>query len=192
MTTLFIKNMVCNRCIMVVKQELERQGLHPEKVTLGEVTIKEESLTQTQEDTLNNALVNLGFERIDDRKARLIDAIKSRIIQLIHHTDKVDLKVNWSSLLSEEMHYEYNYLSTLFSSVEGVTLEQYIIKQKIEKVKELLFYDELSLSEIADKLGYSSVAHLSGQFKKITGFTPSEMKKSRNIDQNRKPLDSIS
>ena len=90
------------------------------------------------------------------------------------------------------MHYEYNYLSNLFSSVEGVTVEQYIIKQKIEKVKELLFYDELSLSEIADKLGYSSVAHLSGQFKKITGFTPSEMKKSRDIDQNRKPLDSVS
>ncbi|RAW02060.1 AraC family transcriptional regulator [Pseudochryseolinea flava] len=192
MTTLFIKNMVCNRCIMVVKQELERQGLHPEKVTLGEVTIREESLTPAQEDTLNNALVNLGFERIDDRKARLIDAIKSKIIQMIHHTDKVDLKVNWSSLLSEEMHYEYNYLSNLFSSFEGVTLEQYIIKQKIEKVKELLFYDELSLSEIANKLGYSSVAHLSNQFKKITGFTPSDMKKSRNIDQNRKPLDSIS
>ena len=177
---------------MVVKQELERQGLHPEKVTLGEVTIREESLTPAQEDTLNHALVNLGFERIDDRKARLIDAIKSKIIQMIHHTDKVDLKVNWSSLLSEEMHYEYNYLSNLFSSFEGVTLEQYIIKQKIEKVKELLFYDELSLSEIANKLGYSSVAHLSGQFKKITGFTPSDMKKSRNIDQNRKPLDSIS
>jgi AraC family transcriptional regulator len=192
MTTLHIKNMVCNRCIMVVEQELERQGLHPEKVTLGEVTIKEESLTPEQESKLDTALINLGFERIDDRKARLIEAIKNKIIQLIHHTDKVDLKVNWSSILSEEMHYEYNYLSNLFSSVEGVTLEQYIIKQKIEKVKELLFYDELSLSEIADKLGYSSVAHLSGQFKKITGFTPSEMKKSRNIDQNRKPLDSIS
>lgn len=192
MMTLFIKNMVCNRCIMVVEQELQRQGLHPEKVTLGEVIIKEESLTPDQESKLDTALVNLGFERIDDRKARLIEAIKNKIIQLIHHTNKVDLKVNWSSLLSEEMHYEYNYLSNLFSSVEGVTLEQYIIKQKIEKVKELLFYDELSLSEIADKLGYSSVAHLSGQFKKITGFTPSEMKKSRNIDQNRKPLDSIS
>lgn len=192
MTTLFIKNMVCNRCIMVVEQELERQGLHPEKVTLGEVTIKEESLTPEQESKLDTALVNLGFERIDDRKARLIEAIKNKIIRLIHHTDKVDLKVNWSSILSEEMHYEYNYLSNLFSSVEGVTLEQYIIKHKIEKVKELLFYDELSLSEIADKLGYSSVAHLSGQFKKITGFTPSEMKKSRNIDRNRKPLDSIS
>lgn len=184
--------MVCNRCIMVVKQELERQGLHPEKVALGEVTIKEDSLSDAQQDKLDSALVDLGFERIDDRKARLIEAIKNKIIQMIHHSNKVDLKFNWSDVLAEEMHYEYNYLSNLFSSVEGVTLEQYIIRQKIEKVKELLFYDELNLSEIADKLGYSSVAHLSGQFKKITGFTPSEMKKSRNIDQNRKPLDSIS
>ena len=191
MTTLYIKNMVCNRCIMVVRQALERQGLHPEKVTLGEVTISEEKLSDDQHNKLDAALVNLGFERIDDRKARLIESIKNKIIQMIHHSEKVDLKVNWSTLLSDEMHYEYNYLSNLFSSVEGVTLEQYIIKQKIEKVKELLFYDELSLSEIADKLGYSSVAHLSGQFKKITGFTPSEMKKSRDIDQNRKPLDSV-
>ena len=184
--------MVCNRCIMVVKQELERQGLHPEKMGLGEVLIKEDNLSYDQQDRLDSALINLGFERIDDRKARLIESIKNKIIQMIHHSEKVDLKVNWSTLLSDEMHYEYNYLSNLFSSVEGVTLEQYIIKQKIEKVKELLFYDELSLSEIADKLGYSSVAHLSGQFKKITGFTPSEMKKSRDIDQNRKPLDSVS
>ena len=192
MTTLYIKNMVCNRCIMVVQQELEKQGLHAEKISLGEVTVKEDNLSDDQQHRLDSALINLGFERIDDRKARLIESIKNKIIQLIHHSEKVDLKVNWSTLLSEEMHYEYNYLSNLFSGVEGVTLEQYIIKQKIEKVKELLFYDELSLSEIADKLGYSSVAHLSGQFKKITGFTPSEMKKSRDIDQNRKPLDSVS
>jgi AraC family transcriptional regulator len=184
--------MVCNRCVMVVKQELERHGLHPEKISLGEVTIKEDKLTDTQQDKLDSGLISLGFERIDDRKARLIEAIKNKIINMIHYTDKVDTKFNWSSVLSEEMHYEYNYLSNLFSSVEGITLEQYIIRQKIEKVKELLFYDELNLSEIANKLGYSSVAHLSGQFKKITGFTPSEMKKSRDIDQNRKPLDSIS
>lgn len=184
--------MVCNRCIMVVKQELERQGLRPEKVALGEVTIKEKVLSDAQQDKLDSALVELGFERIDDRKARLIEAIKNKIIKMIHHSDKVDLKFNWSNVLAEAMHYEYNYLSYLFSSVEGVTLEQYIIRQKIEKVKELLFYDELNLSEIADTLGYSSVAHLSGQFKKITGFTPSEMKNSRNIDQNRKSLDSIS
>lgn len=192
MATLYIKNMVCNRCIMVVKQELERQGLHPQKVSLGEVTIKEDKLSESQQTKLDSALINLGFERIDDRKARLMETIKNKIIQMIHHTDKVDLKFNWSSVLSEELHYEYNYLSNLFSSVEGITLEQYIIRQKIEKVKELLFYDELNLSQIADRLGYSSVAHLSAQFKKVTGFTPSELKKSRDIDQNRKPLDSIS
>jgi AraC family transcriptional regulator len=191
MTTLFVKNMVCNRCIMAVKQEFERQGLHPETVTLGEVTISEDHLSEAQQRQLDAALIGLGFERIDDRKARLIEAIKNKIIQLIHHTDRVDLKLNWSTILSEELHYEYNYLSNLFSSVEGITLEQYIIRQKIEKVKELLFYDELNLSQIANRLGYSSVAHLSAQFKKVTGLTPSEMKKSRDLDHNRKPLDSI-
>ena len=177
---------------MVVEQEVKRQGLHPKKVALGEVVIEETELTLDQENRLDAALVNLGFERIDDRKARIIEMIKNKVIQMIHHTNKVDLKVNWSSVLSEELHYEYNYLSNLFSSVEGITLEQYIIRQKIEKVKELLFYDELNLSQIGHRLGYSSVAHLSSQFKKITGFTPSEMKKSRDIDQNRKPLDSVS
>ena len=184
--------MVCNRCVMVVKHELEGHGLHPTKVSLGEVVLEENEVSDDQQNKLDAALVNLGFERIDDRKARLIEAIKNKVIQMIHHADKVDMRFNWSSVLSEELHYEYNYLSNLFSSVEGVTLEQYIIRQKIEKVKELLFYDELSLSEIGDRLGYSSVAHLSAQFKKITGFTPSEMKKSRDIDQNRKPLDSVS
>jgi AraC-like DNA-binding protein len=177
---------------MVVQQELEKQGLHPQEVALGEVTLLEDYISKTQQDKLDAALINLGFERIDDRKARLIESIKKKIIQVIHHSEKLDLKVNWSSLLSEEVHYEYNYLSNLFSSVEGITLEQYIIRQKIEKVKELLFYDELNLSQIANKLGYSSVAHLSAQFKKVTGFTPSEMKRSRNLDHNRKSLDSIS
>ena len=184
--------MVCNRCVIVVKQELERHGLHPTKVSLGEVVIEENELSDAQQNKLDASLVNLGFERIDDRKARLIESIKNNVIQKIHHTDKVHVKFNWSTVLSEDLHYEYNYLSNLFSSVEGITLEQYIIRQKIEKVKELLFYDELNLSEIANKLGYSSVAHLSGQFKKVTGFTPSELKKSRGIDQNRKPLDSVS
>src|SRR5688572_27153726 len=191
MTTLYIKNMVCNRCIMVVKQEMEKMGLHPEKVSLGEVTLGETNLSEDTLHALDNKLQNLGFERIDDRKARIIETMKNKIIQMIHHADKLDLKFNWSSVLSEELHYEYNYLSNLFSSVEGITLEQYIIRQKIEKVKELLFYDELNLSQIANRMGYSSVAHLSAQFKKVTGFTPSEMKKSRDLDHNRKPLDSI-
>lgn len=189
--TLYIKNMVCNRCIMAVKQVVENEGLHPEKISLGEVTLTENQLSTAQLQHLDSQLNNLGFERIDDRKARLIETMKNKIIQMIHHSDKVDLKVNWSTVLSEEMHYEYNYLSNLFSSVEGITLEQYIIRQKLEKVKELLFYDELNLSQIAHRLGYSSVAHLSAQFKKVTGLTPSEMKKSRDLDHNRKPLDSV-
>ncbi|MBA4056743.1 MAG: AraC family transcriptional regulator [Marivirga sp.] len=189
---LYIKNMVCNRCIMVVKQELEKFGLHPEKISLGEVTIKENDLSDDIQNRLDASLIHLGFERMDDRKARLIESIKNKVIQMIHYSDKVDRKFNWSDVLSEEMHYEYNYLSNLFSAVEGITLEQYIIRQKIERVKELLFYDDLNLSEIADKLGYSSVAHLSGQFKKVTGLTPSELKKSREIDQQRKPQDNVS
>lgn len=176
---------------MVVTQALERLNLHPQKVTLGEATLLEDSLSHEQQENLNVALKDVGFETIDDRKARLIESIKNKVIQMIHHADKVDLKFNWSSILSEEMHYEYNYLSNLFSSVEGITLEQYIIRQKIEKVKELLFYDELTLSQIANRLGYSSVAHLSAQFKKVTGFTPSEMKNSRDLGSNRKPLDSL-
>lgn len=188
---LYIKNMVCNRCVMAVEQEFRKAGLHPEKVSLGEVTLHEESLPMEQLTHLDNALQALGFERIDDRKARLIEGIKKKIIQLIHHSESVDRKYNWSKILADEMHYEYNYLSNLFSSVEGITLEQYIIRQKIEKAKELLFYDELNLSEIANQLGYSSVAHLSAQFKKVTGLTPSELKKSRDMDKVRKPLDSV-
>lgn len=183
--------MVCDRCKMVVRQEIEKLGLQPERVDLGEVEISGDIPEDIQKQ-LDGTLLSLGFERIDDRKARLIENIKNKVIDMIHHTDHVNLKYNWSAILSEALHYEYNYLSSLFSSVEGITLEQYIIRQKIEKVKELLFYDELNLSEIAHKLGYSSVAHLSGQFKKVTGFTPSELKKSREIDQKRKSLDKIS
>jgi AraC-like DNA-binding protein len=183
--------MVCDRCKMVVSQELEKLGLHPEKVVLGEVVLNESHLSSEKLKQVDDALMAVGFERLDDRKARIIENIKNKIRQIIHQSDRINLKVNWSTLLADEAHYDYGYLSNLFSSLEGITLEQYIIRQKIERVKELLFYDELSLSEIADRLGYSSVAHLSGQFKKITGLTPTELKKSRNIDQARKPLDSI-
>jgi AraC family transcriptional regulator len=192
MTTLYIKNMVCNRCITAVQQVFEKLGVHTTKISLGEVTIQAEPLSVGQLKTLDDALLALGFERIDDRKGRLIEAIKNKVIQMIHHNDQLDLKFNWSDVLADHLHYEYNYLSNLFSSVEGITLEQYIIRQKIEKVKELLFYDELNLSEIASRLGYSSVAHLSAQFKKVTGLSPSELKKSRDLEQNRKPLDGIS
>lgn len=192
MTTIYVKNMVCNRCIMVVKQAFEQQGFQPEHVILGEVKLKEKSLPKAHLIQLDKSLIDLGFERIDDQKARLIEAIKNKVIHFVHHSNPSDRKFNWSTILSEELHYEYNYLSNLFSSVVGITLEQYIIRQKIERVKELLFYDELNLSEIANMMGYSSVAHLSGQFKKVTGLTPSELKKSRAIDQQRKPLDDVS
>lgn len=189
--TVYVKNMVCNRCVAAVASIFENQGLTPERVSLGEVHIKQENLPPEKWKTLDASLEALGFARIDDRKVRIIEGIKNKVIQLIHHSKEVDRKHNWSTVLAEEMHYEYNYLSNLFSSVEGITLEQYIIRQKIEKAKELLFYDELNLSEIANRLGYSSVAHLSAQFKKVTGMTPSELKKNRSTEDVRKPLDEV-
>jgi AraC family transcriptional regulator len=189
--TLFIKNMVCNRCVMVVEQEFEELGLHTEKVALGEVRLKETELSPEQLKSIDVALQSKGFERIDDRKSRIIETIKNKVIQIVHHKREQSRKLNWSTILSEELHLEYNYLSSLFSSVEGITLEQYIIHQKIERAKELLFYDELNLTQIADQLGYSSVAHLSAQFKKVTGMTPSELKKSRDSEALRRPLDSV-
>jgi AraC-like DNA-binding protein len=176
---------------MAVEQVFNQIGLHPLQVSLGEIILKEESLSEQTLQELDTQLQSLGFERIDDRKARIIESIKNKVIQLIHHSKEVNRKYNWSKILADEVHYEYNYISNLFSSVEGITLEQYIIRQKIEKAKELLFYDELTLSEIANQLGYSSVAHLSAQFKKVTGLTPSELKKTREPDKTRKPLDDI-
>jgi AraC family transcriptional regulator len=191
MTTLHIKNMVCNRCKIVVAQELEKLGYKPVKVELGEVDLDGDELDSNQLSKIDSALTAVGFERIDDRKGRLVEAIKSKVISKIYSGEVGNRKFNWSDLLADELHYDYNYLSSLFSSVEGITLEQYIIRQKIERAKELLFYDELNLSEIAIKLGYSSVAHLSSQFKKITGLTPSELKKSRKSGETRNPIDLV-
>ena len=187
MTTLFIKNMVCNRCIMAVKSEVDKLGIEPNDVQLGEVTLEKELTTQEKE-KFSKALVSLGFEMIDDKKSRIIEQIKNIIIDLVHHQDN-DIKTNLSELLSEKLHHDYNYLSNLFSEVEGTTIEKYFIAQKIEKVKELLVYDELSLSEIAFRLNYSSVAYLSNQFKKVTGLSPSHFKKIR--EDRRKPLDEV-
>jgi AraC family transcriptional regulator len=186
-----IRNMVCNRCVMVVKGIFEKHGIVPLSVTLGEVVVQDDVITDVQISQLDPELKNVGFERIDDKKVRLIEKLKNVIVQKIHHTDYIDVKFNWSAVLSDELKYDYNYLSSLFSSVEGVTLEHYIIKQKIERVKELLFYDELNMNEIADKLGYSSVQHLSTQFKKHTGSTPSAYKRSHSSHEARKSLDSI-
>ncbi|MGO3707837.1 MAG: helix-turn-helix domain-containing protein [Mesonia hippocampi] len=187
MTVLFIKNMVCNRCNMVIRNELDKLNLNVRSIKLGEVII-ENQLTLEEKLNLSKVLSDLGFELIDDKKSRIIEKIKTIIIDLVHHQDG-ETKTNLSNLLSKELNLDYNYLSNLFSEVEGTTIEKYFIAQKIEKVKELLVYDELSLSEIAHRLNYSSVAYLSNQFKKVTGLTPSHFKKIRN--EKRKPLDEV-
>lgn len=179
--------MVCNRCIMVVQNELDKLGLDVKNIKLGEVTLDKEPTTD-EKNKLDKALILLGFELIDDKKSRVIEKIKNVIIDLVHHQDN-NTKTNLSDVLSSQLHHDYNYLSNLFSEVEGSTIEKYFIAQKIEKVKELLVYDELSLSEIAFRLNYSSVAYLSNQFKKVTGLTPSYFKRIR--EDKRKPLDKV-
>ena len=187
MNTIFIKNMVCDRCIMVVQNELEKLGLDAKNIKLGEVILSKE-ITSLEKENLSKTLEPLGFEVIDDKKGRIIEKIKNIIIDLVHHQDS-DVKTNLSDVLSDKLHHDYNYLSNLFSEVEGTTIEKYFIAQKVEKVKELLVYDELSLSEIANRLNYSSVAYLSNQFKKVTGLTPSHFKQIK--EEKRKPLDKV-
>ena len=183
-----IKNMVCDRCILVVRSVLKDMDITPESIILGEVTL-DTPLSEQQIGDISQRIEALGFEIINDKKSRQIEAIKALIIermgkdQSLHH-------VNLSEYLHQRMHCDYNYLSTLFSTVEGITIEQYQIKQKIEKVKELLVYEELTLTQISDQLGYSSVAHLSRQFKKITGLTPSHFKQLKDGHQ-RVPLDKV-
>ena len=187
MNTIFIKNMVCDRCIMVVQNELEKLGLDAKNIKLGEVILSKE-ITSLEKENLSKTLEPLGFEVIDDKKGRIIEKIKNIIIDLVHHQDS-DVKTNLSDVLSDKLHHDYNYLSNMFSEVEGTTIEKYFIAQKVEKVKELLVYDELSLSEIENRLNYSSVAYLSNQFKKVTGLTPSHFKQIK--EDKRKPLDKV-
>ena len=187
MNTIFIKNMVCDRCIMVVQHELEKLGLDAKNIKLGEVILSKE-ITSLEKENLSKTLEPLGFEVIDDKKGRIIEKIKNIIIDLVHHQDS-DVKTNLSDVLSDKLHHDYNYLSNMFSEVEGTTIEKYFIAQKVEKVKELLVYDELSLNEIANRLNYSSVAYLSNQFKKVTGLTPSHFKQIK--EDKRKPLDKV-
>ena len=179
--------MVCNRCILVVQNELDKLGIVANNIKLGEI-ILEKDLTTTEREALENVLDPLGFEVIVDKKSRMIEKIKNVIIDLVHHQDN-DAKTNLSDVLSDALHHDYNYLSNLFSDIEGTTIEKYFIAQKVEKIKELLVYDELSLSEIADRMNYSSVAYLSNQFKKVTGLTPSHFKQIR--EDKRKPLDKV-
>ncbi len=179
--------MVSNRCKIAVKEELKKLGLHFILVDLGEVEIMEELSTELREE-LKTALLNCGLELMEDRKAILIERITNVITQMIHHSDEA-LKVNYSDYISEKLDYDYTHLSNLFSEVKGVTIQQFIIVNKIEKVKELLSYDELNLTEISYKLNYSSVAHLSNQFKKITGLSPSKFKQLK--DKKRIPIEYI-
>ena len=179
--------MVCVRCVTAVKQELDKLKLVANYITLGEVALTKEP-NEKQLSQLKNNLANLGFEVLDESRKRLIEKIKTIIIEQVHY-NAMDKKHNFSEILTKKLNKDYSYLSGLFSEVEGVTIERYIISQKIEKVKELIMYDELNLSEIAFQLGYSSVSHLSAQFKKVSGLTPSHFKKMGG--KHRKSLDQV-
>lgn len=163
---------------MIVKSELETLGLHSIIVELGEVEISNE-LTAEVQDQLKNALLKYGLELMDDKKSVLVEKIKNVIIEMIHYNDELP-QTNYSDYLREKLQYDYNYLSNLFSEVKGITIEHYIIAHKIERAKELLIYNELTLTEIAYLLHYSSVSHLSNQFKKVTGLTPSFFKNMKH------------
>ncbi|MBN2348132.1 MAG: helix-turn-helix transcriptional regulator [Bacteroidales bacterium] len=163
---------------MVVKAELEKFGLHYSDVKLGEATIFED-LQPEQLDQLDKALRKSGLQVMDDKKSVLVEKIKSAIIELVHYTEE-QIRVNLSDYLSEKLNHDYTYLANLFSEIKGITIEKYYLTHKIEKVKELIVYDELNLTEIAYKMHYSSVAHLSNQFKKFTGLTPSHFKQLKN------------
>jgi AraC-like DNA-binding protein len=182
-----IKNMVCSRCLMVVSQIFKEAGVEIEHVQLGKVVTLEQ-LEQEELDKLNVSLKKVGFEIINDSKSRLIEKIKTISVDYVYQ-NKGESEINFSDYLVDKINLDYQYLSTLYSSVEGTTIEKYLINLKIERVKELLVYDEKTLSEIAWELGYSSVAHLSGQFKKVTGFTPSYFK---NLgEQKRKSINDV-
>ena len=170
--------MVSDRCKTAVKEELKKFGFHFIVVDLGEVEIMED-LTNEQNEELKKALLNLGFELMDNKKAILIEKIKNTIIEMVHHSNET-IKVNFSDYLSEKLNYDYTYLANLFSEVQGTTIEQFIISHKIERIKELIIYGELNITEIAWKMNYSSVAHLSNQFKKMTGLSPSHFKQLRD------------
>jgi AraC-like DNA-binding protein len=172
---LYIKYMVSLRCKMVVKEALEKLGIHYTALDLGVVETTE-APTPEQRGKLNENLHHSGLELLDDKKSILIDRVKTLIIEMIHYSDELP-NVNYSNYISEKLNYDYTYLSNLFSEVKGITIQHFIILHKIERVKELLLYDELNLTEISFKLHYSSTAHLSNQFKKITGLTPSFFKK---------------
>lgn len=184
---LYIKHMVSLRCKMMVQEALKNLGLHCNGVELGQIDIME-NINFMQRQALKQNLLQSGLELMEDKKSMLIEKIKNVIIEMIHYADELP-KINYSDYISEKLNHDYTYLSNIFSEVKGITIQQFIIINKIERVKELLLYDELNLTEISYKLNYSSVAHLSNQFKKITGLTPSEFK--HHTDQKRLALEEI-
>jgi len=179
--------MVSNRCKMAVKEELRKLGLHFIVLELGEVEIME-NISLEQRNVLKLGLLDSGLELMDDKRAVLIEKIKNAIIEMVHHSDEM-IKVNFSSYLSEKLNHDYTYLANLFSEVQGTTIEHFIIDHKIERIKELIIYDELNITEIAWKMNYSSVAHLSNQFKKVTGLSPSHFKQLK--DKRRSQIEDI-
>lgn len=178
--------MVCNRCKMMVKEKLEKNNIIYQQIELGEVEM-ENGVTEAQLNQFEIDINQVGFEIIDDYKKQIIEKVKKLIIDLVHYQDEL-IQINLSEYLSQQINHDYAYISNLFSEVQGTTIEKYYITNRIERVKELLVYNQLSISEIAHKMGYSSVAYLSNQFKKITGFTPSYFKelkyhKRKNLDE---------
>ena len=179
--------MVSNRCKILVKEELKNIGLHYIVVDLGEVEIME-NISDEQREQLRASLLESGLELMDDKKAILIEKIKNIIIEMIHYSDEI-IKTNFSDFLSEKLNHNYTYLANLFSEVQGTTIEQFIISNKVERIKELIIYDELNITEIAWKMNYSSVAHLSNQFKKVTGLSPSHFKQLKV--KRRSPIEEL-
>ncbi|MET1056212.1 MAG: AraC family transcriptional regulator [Pedobacter sp.] len=185
---LHIKNMVCDRCILIVRQQLDQLGLSADTISLGKVSVSPEP-DQLKLQEVSAALQGLGFELIDKEKNQLIEQIKTQVIEIVHYSDLSAVQQSLMNLIAQKLNRDYVYLSRLFSDAEGVTIEKYIIQQKVEKVKELLEYGELNLNEISYKMGYSSSAHLSTQFKSVTGMPPSKYKAQPAGD--RKPLDQL-
>lgn len=186
-STLTVRNMVCDRCKTAVQHVLEAQRVAIKRMDLGEVEL-EEAPPPDKLEMIRHGLEALGFELVDDRDAATIARIKAAIVKLVHHSDEAAPKVKLSELLSNALHREYSGLSSLFTQVEGITIEQFFLLQRLERVKELIRYDELTMSEIAFRTGFSSVAHLSAQFKKLTGMTPSAFKE---MGKGRTPLDRV-
>jgi AraC-like DNA-binding protein len=179
--------MVSNRCKTAVKEELKKLGLHFIVVDLGEVEIME-NLSADNRNLVKNALLSAGFELIDDKRAILIERIKNTVIEMVHHSEEL-IKTNFSVFLSEKLNHDYTYLANLFSEIQGTTIEQFIISHKIERIKELIIYGEENITEIAWRMNYSSVAHLSNQFKKVTGLSPSHFKLLK--DKRRNPIEDV-